>query len=118
MRKLLLVMLVVSPVLFAGGIVEELNPPPDRAKILLNPPDRPYRVIAVLSDDFLKMKSDQKAVRYLAKKAKKMGADAILPGEIGSKSTSAVGVPMGYGFIVVQGSRKVVTARAIKFTDK
>jgi hypothetical protein len=115
-----LLVLLCSATAFADDTIrEELNPPSNQAQILLNAPDRPYRVIANFQQEFRKHHSAQHDVQWLARKAKQMGADAIIPGGVEKTAGhTSVAMPVGNSFIFTQGhQRKTISAQAIKYTD-
>lgn len=116
---IILLLILSGPALADSVIRENQRPDPDSARILLDPPDRPYRTIAILADEIkFRHSSEDKAIRNLAKKAHKMGADAVIPADTESRSGPGVAAPVGSGFVVINKNRRTVKVRAIKFTDQ
>jgi len=109
------ILLTLCAPAFSGTIVEVLDPPENQAQILLNPPDKPYRVIAVISEEFKRFHSTEHNIKWLARKAKKLGADAIMPTSSTTVSNSAVVMPSTGFAVIANGRKNLISVTAIKY---
>ena len=93
---------------------EEKYPPTTRVDILLGPPSRPYKQIAILEN---KADNSTTAMARIREKAKEMGADAVMPID----SQTNTGVITGYGakgsFFMTPITQTSVSMVAIKYLD-
>lgn len=116
-KRLLIVIFFVCLGCVHSTMLEESGvkyPSTTRVDILLEPPSRPYKQIAILES---KAEKSTTAMARIREKAKEIGADAIMPLNMETNTGVATGFGGKTSFFVVPITETNVSMVAIKYLD-